>query len=356
MQSTIRSIAVHSSALAAALSVLVLAGCQKNGFDTVYAGGDSIIRFAPSIAGTEATTKGALINEDGTAGAFDPSKSFFVSAWDNAATPTNIIPGKAGSYQEVKMLGTQWNTVYTTGGKEYAKEYLWKSGEVKTFFAYAYLPSGDVVASIIPGAGEAPAQELRHTVPATASAQTDILLGFYSGDGTTGSPAKMTGTASIVFSHPLTAVKFKLGTIEGVESFAVNSISIEGVHSSGTAVMTPDSASESDSKDRVSWGSFGAATTVSQEVAGQTTAEAPVIGEAFLLIPQNFASSSTARIVINCTMDSKDIILYHPLAGTSWLAGKITTYHIAFVNGIMILTEAEVNEWNKQNRDIKVIK
>lgn len=334
--------------LALATLLFVPAGCQKNEpMESVPE--DSIVKFVPSVAMTGVSTKGVLINEDGTEGAFDTSKSFFVSAWNNDSNPVNIIPGTAGNYQEVKMKGSQWNTVYTDAGQEYCVEYIWKVGETKTFYAYANLPaSGASVANTA-----ATSQKLTYTVPAKASDQTDILMGFYSGMGETGSPATMTGTASIVFSHPLTAVRFKIATIDAA-TFTVNSIRIEGVHSSGTAVMTPASAAESNSKDRVSWNTPGTTTTVSQTVDIQPTAGVPAIGGAFLLIPQDFAASSTARIAIKCKIDGEDTALYYPLAGTSWLAGKITTYHLSYMSRSLILTESEVNEWDKQNKDIKL--
>ena len=334
------------------LCTLALASCQKNGFDTVYAGGDDIVRFAPSVVGTDVLTKGTLINEGGPdAIAFDTSSSFFVTAWDNAATPNNIIPGTAGTYQEVKMKGTQWNTVYTNGGKEYSREYLWKSGEVKTFFAYAYLPAGDVVASIIPGAGEDPAQELTHTVSSTSTAQADILMGFYKGDGKTG-PAgsqKMTGTAGIVFSHPLTAVKFKQGTLPAGTS--IKSISIKGVYPSGKAEMNPTTAVEEDSKDRFIWTKTdGSAFTKTDETLTVSLGSVTVasgtkqIGDAFLLIPQTFAADGTARIEVVLKDDNKagkELNLYYPLAETEWAAGYTNTYTINF-NGIVSADKPEM--------------
>ena len=347
---------------ALAAIVLALAGCQKNEINPYYAVSDGMVKFVPSISGNgvmtkaqsvsaetldialasedgtmsipmtcetvegigncnaeEVVTKGELINEFGPGPQpFDTDESFVVKAWD-ASTSDNIIPGTpTGAYKAVtySTSSSLWST---------SENYYWNEGETKTFYAYSNLPSsGASIANIT-----AASQTLTYTVPPTASAQTDILMGSCTSDGKSGAPATMTGTASILFSHPLTAVQFKLGTIEGLTSFVVNSISIEGVYASGTAVMTPATAAESDPKDRFTWTPSGTK-TVSQTVSTQPTASAPKIGEAFLLIPQSFNTESTAKIVINCTIDGKAANLYHPLTSGNWKAGYTNTYTIGY--------------------------
>lgn len=316
------------------LSALVFfAGCQKNGFDTVYSGGDSIVSFAPSVAVTESSTKGALINENGPdAIAFDNTKSFFVTAWDNAEIPSIIIPNHLHTiynYQEVKMKGSQWNTVYTSGGNEYSQEYIWKSGETKTFFAYSNLPvSGAEIAYVNPvSAGQKPQQQLIvSNLPSTAATQTDILMGCYYGDG------NGTGTAGIVFSHPMTAVKFELGSVVGVSSFEITKISMEGVYSKGTALLTTESAFATLPENRFVWTPDGATTTVQQSVTTQPTTAAPAIGEAFLLIPQRF-TAKPARIVVDVKINGTSSKLYYPLTSGEWKAGYTNTVVISY-NGL----------------------
>ncbi len=346
------------------MAAAVLAGCQKNEINPYYAVSDGVVKFVPSISGNgvmtkaqsvsaetldialasedgtmsipmtcetvegigncnaeEVVTKGELINEIGPGPQpFDTDESFVVKAWD-ASTSGNIIPGTAtGAYQTVtySTSSSLWST---------SENYYWNEGETKTFYAYSNLPSsGASIANTT-----AASQTLTYTVPSTASAQTDILMGSCTSDGKSGAPATMTGTASILFSHPLTAVQFKLGTIEGLTSFVVNSITIEGVYASGTAVMTPATAAESDPKDRFTWTPSGTK-TVSQTVSTQPTASAPKIGEAFLLIPQSFNTESTAKIVINCTIDGKAANLYHPLTSGNWKAGYTNTYTLGYTN------------------------
>ena len=348
-----------------ALATILFAGCQKNEINPDYAGNNDIVKFTPAISGTgvltkgqpassefeasliaedgamsipmtcetsegiflngaasqsEVATKGELINEFGPGPQpFDTDETFVVKAWD-AVTSANIIPGTAaGAYQEVAYSDSEWGTV--------SQDYPWNEGETKTFFAYSNLPaSGASIAN-----ASIASQTLTYTVPSSASAQSDIIMGCCSGDGMTGTPAEMTGTASILFSHPLTAVQFKLGTIDGITSFAVNSISIEGVYASGTAEMTLTTAAGSDPKDRFIWTPTGS-TAVSQTVGAQPSATGDQIGEAFLLIPQSFSGSSTALITINCTIDGKTADLYYPLTSGNWKAGYTNTYSIEYNN------------------------
>lgn len=347
---------VKGSALFLGMAML-LCGCQREEFASMeYAQSDAVVRFSPSIANTgiitraqssasvqhgtiasddgavripmtygtvegighSIATRGELINEFGPGPiAFATDESFVVKAWD-ATTLENFIPGSAtGAYQEVTYsTGTSlWST---------SQEYLWEKGESKTFYAYSNLPaSGATVAN-----ASAANQTLTYAVPTTASAQKDILMGCCTSDGKSGNPLVMTGTAAILFSHPLTAIQFKLGTVSGVTSFAVNSISIENVYASGTAVMTPATAAQTDPKDRFTWTPSAATTTVSQNIGTQPTNASPAIGAAFLLIPQTFASTSTARIKISCTIDGKTVDLYQKLTSGSWKAGYTNEYTI----------------------------
>lgn len=322
-------------ALIAAAGLTVLSGCQR---DTIVGDYDGILRIRPSVdklSGVGFRTRGVLINEDGSEYAFKPDMSFFVRAYD-ATDGDELIAGAIGGYQEVKMVGSQWNTVYTKDSKEYCQEYLWKPGEKKTFYAYANLPaSGANVTNT-----DASVQTLTYTVPSSTSDQTDILLGYYSGDGKTGEPGseKMTGTASIHFYHPLTAVTFRKGTIpDGCE---IASIRIDdGLYSEG---MT----TQSSATNEFDWTKLdGTAFTDADATLGMTFP----LDNAALLIPQAFNASSEARIKVvlkDTESADKTVDLFYPLntnigtesspAYTSWKAGYTYTYEIN-VSGSIIL-------------------
>ena len=322
----IRSISIIQLALLAVVGTLVLCGCQR---DTIVSEYDGILRLCPSVdklSGVSFKTKGTLINENGSQYPFSTSMSFFVRAYD-ATAGTELISGTIDGYQEVKMVGTQWNTVYTKDSKEYCQEYLWKPGEKKTFYAYANLPtSGANVTNT-----DASVQTLTYTVPSSTSDQTDILLGYYSGDGKTGEPGseKMTGTASIHFYHPLTAVTFRKGTI--TEGYEIASISIDALYSEG---MT----TQSSATNVFAWTKLDGTDFTEEDATMEMTF---AIDEAALLIPQTFSASSKSRIkvVLKDADDARRTLdLYYPLNTnigeestpeyTSWKAGYTYTYEI----------------------------
>lgn len=313
-----RDIKTNYIALFAVAGLTVLCGCQR---DTIVSEYDGILRICPSVdklSGVSFNTKGTLINEDGSHSPFSTSMSFFVRAYD-ATAGTGLISGTIDGYQEVKMVGTQWNTVYTKDSKEYCQEYLWKPGEKKTFYAYANLPaSGAKVTNT-----DASVQTLTYTVPSSTSYQTDILLGYYSGDGKTGEPGseKMTGTASIHFYHPLTAVTFRKGTIpDGCE---IASISINALYGKGMTTQTSGT-------NVFAWTKLDG-TGFTEEDA--TMEMAFTIGDAALLIPQEFDTDSKSRIkvVLKDAADaSKTLDLYWPLTSDSWVAGYTNVYTINF--------------------------
>lgn len=379
---------------ASAMAAVLLAGCQKEGGQVVSDDeiADGKVHFTVSVSSTgdigsdvrsgvvsghyvlvsedasielpvlglssagRAHTRGTLINNrdnqdnPGDPIAYDKTKSFFVSAW-NADNTERFIPAKDNSeaFSEVKYFETNlaesgspevkrnmWNTIDAVTGE--IVEYTWFPDEVKTFFAYAN-PTGSEVPEITKdGDGYADGMTLAHTVPAAASAQTDFLLGYYSGTGSTGTPAKQTGMAAIRFYHPMTAVIFRLGTITGLGS--INSISINGVFESGVATMNIEKIADDEATPDTyfTWAPTGedfTTKTVSQDISSLPTAAGqPMIGEPFVLIPQTFSSDSQAYIAIAATtLSGKDINLYLRLAGENWKAGYTNTYIIGYDGG-----------------------
>lgn len=387
MKSTIRSIAVHFSALA--VSLFVLAGCQREelaGHDVLPVK-EGVVNFAPSIGGIvsgvksvysedssaavpaqslaltsedgkytipmdlsvtgmEACvgTKAALINGNG--GITDAEfaevvgNTFWVSAWDE--TPAQIIPDKVmpdfttedGKYQKV-MYRTKdvadetlskpyWMTMQPMPGLNDGvttygpadDEYIWKSGETKTFYAYANVP-GTGVSMQVASSG----QTMTYTVPATAAAQTDILLGFYKGNGKSGATGseKMTGTAGITFEHPLTAVKFLYGKIE--DNLKIKSISLKGVAASGTAKMN--------SAGSISWEVADFDFTVKQEDASGLSVDtgSKLIGEPFILIPQNLVVNN---VIVTVTF-TDDTVVKATINTETWQAGMTNTYTLGYM-------------------------
>ena len=410
-----------------ALGAVALVGCQRDELSEpgVLSGKEGVVKFAPNLVCIDsefksgvtksemqsslplasedgsyslpmscsvstfesgALTKGALINDPGTEGgpvkplsdyADKIDNTFWVAAWNDAATPARIIPDQAlsegytstdGKYQKVMyrtkdvagndLTTPYWMTMQPMGALNEGvtaigpadDEYIWKKTEEKTFYAYANLPSsGASVALLDANAG----QTLSHTVSSSVSDHKDILMGYYAGDGSTGSPATQTGTASIHFYHPLTAIIFKVGNIEGVKS--IDNISICGVYASGDATMDATTVgkavAESKVEEAVEWSNCTGSTTVSQIITGNIPDTGTELGEAFLLIPQQFDAESSARIAITLTLDDGNSrTLYSPLASKEWLAGHVYRYSIGLAEGeVSLKTEGDFTPTSVSN-------
>ena len=350
--------------IAIAASLASCIACQKNDIGTVYAVGDSIVRFAPSVScgNVDALTKGTLYNETGDYVSLGKYvDNFMVAAWNTpeGVTPAKVIPDDkvktpesyvTNAYQKVKKRtgadgGEYWMTVqgqldaFKTTLPDADDEYIWKKisdtkAETKTFYAYANLPlSGATVTN-----ADATGQTLEYTaVPATAAAQNDILLGYYKGEGKTGPSESevMTGTAGIVFQHPLTAVKFVVGDIK--DNKKITGISIKGLASSGQVTM--DAA-----------GALGVWTAISNydltaSVSNSATlAKGDVIGSPFVVIPQNLTAHS---VDVTVTLeDGTGGTL--TLNADNWQAGYTNTYTINF--GTRITYSLTITPWDNNER------
>ena len=315
------------------------------------------------VAGTKAT----LINDPGTAtGTVLPldnfassiDNTFWVSAWNTPAEgeKVKIIPdnptgtalagyvsGSAtnGWYQKVAYrdgvssskywMTIQKQTATVTGAPTDADdEYIWKKDEIKTFFAYANLPSS--------GASISNTSATSQTLTLEALPDKDILLGYYSGNGYSGEPAKMTGTAGIHFYHPLTAVKFKKGTLS--EGVTITGISINGVYTSGKT--TQDSSTGT---SFVWTKTGGSAYTAADETGTASLSSVTVdakgfIGEAIVLIPETFANAQS-RIAVTLSTPAGDKTAYYPLKGKTWAAGCTNVLTIGYKSDVISVEVSE---------------
>lgn len=262
-------------------------------------------------------TKGSLKNTGTTTAALNNFgfTSFKMAAWLGS---TKFVPANT----TVSFSSGEWKTSST---------YKWTPGGVSTFYAYANLPaSGATVAT----SGDT-AQTLEYSaVPTSASAQTDILMGFYKGSGEYDSTLKKGGIAKIAFYHPLTAIRFQFGDFNESDSSPISTvvikkITIKGVHANGTLTMT----AAANSSDIFSW-------EVDDELQDITLGDGTsalsvdssnsIIGGddgAFLIIPQSLSAYPISFHVDAYLGDSAE---YTPLIATlssgTWEAGKTYTY------------------------------
>ena len=253
----------------------------------------------PQTKGTQYNTVSELQTKIG---------SFNVTAWDSDGT-TKFLDNASVSWSDSK-----WVISGTVP--------VWKNADTKTFFAYSNLPSSGASVSCT-----STSQTFSYTVPATAAAQNDILLGYYKGNGDADADGTAEGVAAVTFEHPLTAVKFVMGSMPGVT--AINSITIEDVYGSGTATATY-SYSAGNLVPSFDWGtSRSTVTTVTQSITGSLPAAGTVIGVPFIILPQNLATQSVT-VKASVTTGSGTFMISGALTSGNWQSGKTNVYTLGF--------------------------
>lgn len=339
-----------------ALAALALASCQKNGLEDGHNYNDGTIRYAvvmngasdvdatgTKAAGPDAGIQSGSQLQYGTVATLNDlagslSIPMELEVTDGICKPSGAVATKGtlvNTSGADKGLGTFSTLVGSFVTKAYDENDIekvsqtvswidgawvgspvayWPQSTSLNFFAYANLPSSPTSQS---ASIDAAGVSTIHTVPAAASNQTDILFGHYQGDGGN------TGTAQIRFDHPMTAVRFLYGEITGSPS--IKSISLEGVAESGKASMALDGT--------ISWSGVSSYThTVSQTNASGLPLstlegyEAKLIGEPFIIIPQNLgANSVTVKVTF---MDNS--VVYGTLDTRSWDMQKTNTYTLGY--------------------------
>ena len=305
------------AAMAVAASLL-LSSCTKQA--PAGNGEDGLVTFSLGVEGVAVAEQ-----ENGTkAGQISSIDKFKVTAWNNdTSDKTAFISG----YQEYSYSGSTVST-----DKRWTKPYN------KIFYAYANLPgSGATVAS-----ADYTGQTLTYTVPATAAAQNDILMGTYSGDGTS------TRTAALKFKHALTSVVFKVGTLTNVQK--ITKITIKGVYASGSVTQGSNGA----------FGTWTASAT--QDVTQTLTADLPTtagaaIGVPFILIPQTAADGLEVEMELtltdNTTMTCTGT-LGKTTGGIAWTAGATNNYTISVSNLNTLKFGYSITGWGSNGDAIPV--
>ena len=288
------------NALGVALLLLAVTGCQKQDGATT----GNPVSFSVSVAGQEGS-KAVLYNNNA---ALEALGSFICSAY-NTNTHAAVFDAQTVSYANSK-----WTT---------ADEYTWQPGETLTFCAYA--PTGATGVTLpTDGSGI----DFSCSVADNVKDQTDVMLGYYSGNG------DYTGTANIVFKHPLTAVRFKMGDLaEFIPGFnRITSIQIANVYAGGTLAKW--------NVGSFVWTPSMTYKNVTMDVSGTFAKGEDIVGtdtnnnaEAFTLIPQNLATRSATLIVnYDATEDGTIVAVVNRVSesSTEWEAGKVYTYTINY--------------------------
>lgn len=291
-----------------AILVLALSGCRK---EEVENQDNDIVKYAV-VLGNGPQSKGTLVNTSGSDASLsdftETVKGFKVSAYNGAAATALFS-------QTLNWSGSAWVADPVA---------FWPQATKLTFYAYANLPATG--SSVTPASA---GQTLTHTVPVAAIDQKDILLGYYKGSGGN------TGMAEILFSHPLTAVVFKdAGLLDGK---IVKSITLSGIGLSGSTTMDADGAIGD-------WNVTGYNGTASQSKEGGLTVKDDVIGEPFIIIPQN-AGTYPITVMVEMT----DGTTMESTIGSGVLeAGKTNVFSIS-VSAVHWLDITYVSPWDVEN-------
>ena len=312
-------------------------GCDKN-YDQPATGQNDIVMFAASLAGTAngadsgntPQTKGVMLNTGTTDISLQSEiTEFKVAAYDGT---TRFIPATNATNGYETVTYSNSNSKWATG-----TTYFWPGSVNKTFYAYANMPNdlntdgGPSISCTSTG------QVLTgFSINTDYTAQQDILMGYYSGDGKGASAVER--TAAIKFYHPLTAVRFKMGTATDV---TINSLKISNIYSSGTVTQAENS---------FVWSNFGDATSITMSntplfVDGTSKLISNIEGgdNTFILIPQNLATKNvTVEITANTTEGNKTFT--GTLSTGAWEAGTVYTYELRIYDEFKLLV-VNVDEW-----------
>lgn len=280
------------------------------GIPTQAEGIDVVLRWSEADTDME-NTKGTQLSADGNVHPLSEYvQTFCLTAYNS--DKSEFIP----SNTVVEYKGGKWSM---------SNQYVWVNSGHKYMTAYANLPAGCTATTAFTDS-DSPVQTYAHTVPADAKDQIDILMGYFEGRGRLSSDGS-TRLASLKFNHPLTAVVFQADRMGGIKS--VNNISLEGVYGSGTVTQTNTFDGSSDPVFNFEWAA-GEKITSAQTVASGTLTSGSVIGEPFLLIPQNLGTDNV-KLTLNVTLNddtAKSITAY--LNQFSWEWGKTNIYTLSF--------------------------
>jgi len=154
------------------------------------------------------------------------------------------------------------------------------------------------------------------------------------------------GVVTLQFGHPLSAIKFKVGTIRS--GYGIKSITIKGFNTYGACTLT-GSTSTVTSKDTVSfaWSGQNKATssgytqkvTLAELQAGDMTTGSKI----FMVVPQ--ALTDNAKVTVVFTSGGDEISKTASLGGSSvtWAAGKSYTYKLTLESSELTASLTDFN-------------
>lgn len=239
---------------------------------------------------------------------------------------------------------------YNSGKWAPSTPYFWKSGTSMSFIAY--YPTTCTARTF---SGVTPTNAaFTYTVPTAANNQNDVMLAYYTGTGTN-------GQAKLDFTHALTSVRFKIGTIAGHTS--IKSIELRGVYSKGvcTPVFKTDgngtthythyfdytNAWNTSSATKVTVKSGDGVNAGSGSVTANATLGTPFT---FIIIPQDTRTSGNSVTIAIKFND--DIERTATISADNWEVGNTNWYTISVYDYDLVLSPVTVAPWNTEGIDV----
>ena len=270
-------------------------------------------------------TRGTQLNST------DKLSSFGVSAFKHEAGDGDLSDNLPDYFYNLQATEVQNDEGEGTGVYQIAQPYYWPTGTERLTFN-AYYPYGNDNVKLTDLNSTEANKNLgpqRFTVKVAASAkeQVDFMT------ATTGETpdASMHQSAkpgvNLTFQHHMTAVRFVLGS-QFLGGY-IKSIMISGVYGKGTYVIGSGWTLDADDKTTVNI-SYMTEDRLDKHVDGTNGQDISADGEAFLLIPQEFADDDAAVIKVLFHDGYDDYLVEASLAGqAAWLEGTTVTYAIS---------------------------
>ncbi|BCS85844.1 MULTISPECIES: fimbrillin family protein [Prevotella] len=199
--------------------------------------------------------------------------------------------------EAVSFTNSIWQTT--------SSNYYWSGIANKTVNFYAYYPTS-ISGNISHTTGSAPT--LLYTVSDDVTSQIDIIA------ATSNSvPGSTTSSTPLIFNHIFSAVKFSVGA-SGLPSGTIKSISISGIHNSGTYTFGSGWSNVKGSNTFV----ISPSTVITGTSGVSITSDTYTL----MMIPQIFSNATISLVYSNGTTFSTTI------SGT-WNAGGVYTYNLS---------------------------
>ncbi len=259
--------------------------------------------------------------------------SFGVLAYRTPSTATDLS-GAAPDFinnQEVSLAGGMWKT---------GTDYFWPdNGDKLSFFSYSPFGNSNVT---VAGASSSGTPSVTYTANTDVPSQPDLMTSKSINQTRSKSSANV--GVNMTFSHALTAITFAVGKdmVPGV----FKSISIKNAITTATYNLSTNTwnTSSGTSTGNISINLNG---TTGVTIDGTSDVALTSGTNTMMMIPQSFASGSTAVIEAVFNNGNGDKTLTASLAGTTWAAGTSIIYKLSTssVNTMTLGTISYPSSW-----------